>query len=73
MRDHTEHFSNFLKGHPPLGIFIWINEIKISLYFFPFILSTKALYHPENRLLIIHPLIAGTNSTPPGQGSENLV
>lgn len=21
-REHTEHFSNFMKGHPPLGIFV---------------------------------------------------
>lgn len=50
MRNHTEHFSNFLKGHPPLGIFIWINKMKRSLYYsFPFFLPTQALYHPENR------------------------
>lgn len=37
MRNHTEHFSNFLKGHPPLGIFIWINKMKRNLYYsFPF-------------------------------------
>lgn len=46
MRNHTEHFSNFLKGHPPLGIFIWINKMKRSVSFsFPFFLSTQA----ENR------------------------
>lgn len=44
----TLSISQTLKGHPPVGTFIWIHKMK-SLIFFPFILSTKALYHPENR------------------------